>query len=111
MELQKKILKQYMQLKSKPTLKEVANDTGIQLTRVFRLLNGAPMKLEEFQIFQKRVKELSGLTSTLEEVAYECALKLSVEAVKELELFLIRKIEIWKLTQISLPAIETQKAI
>ena len=100
MELQMTILNQYMLLNNKPTLKQISKDTGIQLTRIFRLFNGSTMKLSEYQIFHKKVKEQMGLTDGLEEVALECSLKLSPEAIRDLELFLKRKIETWKLAQI-----------
>jgi hypothetical protein len=99
MELQKTILNQYMLLNQRPTLKKIAADTGIQLTRVFRLFNGSTMKLSEYQIFQRKVKEMMGLTDTLEEIAFECSLKLSTEAVKDIEIFLKRKMEIWRIKQ------------
>lgn len=97
--LQEKVLKQYFELMKKPTFKEMAEDTGIQVTRIFRLFNKAPMKLDEFQIFERRVKELTGMTSTLEDMAYECSISLGVEAVKDLELYLLRKLQLWKLKQ------------
>ena len=90
-----------MLLNGKPTLKKIAADTGIQLTRVFRILNGSTMKLSEYQTFNKLVKEKMGLTEGLEAVAFECSLKLSPEAIKDLEVFLKRKIETWKLTQVN----------
>jgi len=99
MNIQKVILEQYMELFSEPTLKEIAADTGIQLTRVFRLLNGSAMKLSEYQIFQERVKVKMGLSASLEALAFECSMKLSPTAIKELEGVLKRKLETWKLTQ------------
>jgi hypothetical protein len=95
------ILNQYMLLNGKPTLKKIADDTGIQLTRVFRLFNGSTMKLSEYQIFNKKVKEKMGLTEGLEEIAFECSMRLSPEAIKDLEQYLKRKIETWKLLQTS----------
>lgn len=100
MELQMTILNQYMLLNGRPTLKKIAADTGIQLTRVFRLFNGSTMKLSEYQIFNQKVKEKMGLTESLEEIAFECSLKLSPAAIKDLEVFLKRKIETWKLLQV-----------
>jgi methylglyoxal synthase len=99
MELQKTILSQYMLLNQGPTLKKISEDTGIQLTRVFRLFNGSTMKLSEYQIIQQKVKEKMGLTDTLEEIAFDCSLKLSVEAIKEIEVYLKRKIATWKIKQ------------
>jgi hypothetical protein len=51
MSLQKKILNDFRQHFPTYTLREIAALTDIQLTRVFRLINGAPMKLEEFEAF------------------------------------------------------------
>jgi hypothetical protein len=101
MELQKVILGQYMLLNCNPTLKKISADTGIQITRVFRLFNGSTMKLSEYQIFQQKVKEKMGLTDTVEAVAFECSLKLQPEAIKEIEVYLRRKLEIWKMKQMS----------
>jgi hypothetical protein len=100
MELQKTILEQYFLLKKQPTFIDISVDTGIQRTRVFRLFNGATMKLSEYQIFQKKVKELMGLSYSLESIAFECSQKLKAEAIKEIEIYLKRKIEIWKLKQV-----------
>ena len=97
MELQKTILSQYMLLNNGPTLKKITDDTGIQITRVFRLFNGSTMKLSEYQTFQRKVKEKMGLTDTLEEIAFDCSLKLSPEATKEIETYLRRKLAIWKI--------------
>lgn len=101
MELQKTILNQYMLLNQGPTLRKIAADTNIQITRVFRLFNGSTMKLSEYQIFQQKVKEKMGLTDTLEEVAFDCSLKLSPEAIKDIEIFIKRKIEVWKIKHAS----------
>lgn len=102
MELQKIVLGQYMVLNNNPTLKTIAADTGIQFSRVFRIFNGSSMKLSEYQIFQQRVKEKMGLTDTLEAIAFDCSLKLSPAAIKEIEIYLNRKIQIWKMKQSSI---------
>lgn len=99
MNLQKTILSQYVLLNQEPTLKKISEDTGIQLTRVFRLFNGSVMKLSEYQVFQHRIKEKMGLTDALSEIAFDCSLKLSPEAIKEIDVYLKRKIEIWKIKQ------------
>lgn len=101
MELQKIVLGQYMLLNQNPTLKNISTDTGIQITRVFRLFNGATMKLSEYQVFQQRVREKMGLSDSLEAIALDCSLKLSPEAIKEIETLLKRKIELWKIKQAS----------
>ncbi len=51
MSLQINMLKNYRSAFPTDTLREISNRTGIQLTRVFRLLNGSPMKLSEYETF------------------------------------------------------------
>lgn len=99
MELQKTILKQYMLLNQDPTLRKISMETGIQQTRVFRLLNGSTMKLSEYEVFHQHVKEKMGLTNGLESLAQECFNKLSTESIKEIENFMCRKMAIWKMKQ------------
>jgi hypothetical protein len=99
MKLQKTILKQYMLLNQDPTLKKIANDTGIQQTRVFRILNGSTMKLSEYEIFHHQIKEVMGLSNSLETLAVECFSKLSSESIKEIEILMTRKLAIWNLKQ------------
>lgn len=53
MSLQARILGQYRQVFPRHTLRETAQLTGIQLTRVFRLMNGAPMRLDEYELFRQ----------------------------------------------------------
>lgn len=97
MDLQAVVMKRYVELNGSPTLKQIAADTGIQLTRVFRLFNGSEMKLSEYEIFNQKVKEKMGLASSLEEIAFECSKVLSASAVSELEGYLLRKIHLWKM--------------
>ncbi len=94
MELQKRILEQYLNLNPSITLRKIAADTGIQMTRVFRILNGSDMKLAEYEVFRKRVTEKLGLCGVLEELAHECSISLSNESIKEIELMMKRKIQI-----------------
>lgn len=55
MSLQNRILKEYRSLYPQHPLRETSRITGIQLTRVFRLFNGAAMKLEEYERFHQVV--------------------------------------------------------
>lgn len=50
--LQKKTLEQFMKIMGKKTFQQYADITGIEKTRIFRLVNGAEMKLKEFEVFQ-----------------------------------------------------------
>ena len=53
MNLQDEIIARYNQQYPTATLKELARKTGIQITRVFRIMNGYEMKLSEYEKFQK----------------------------------------------------------
>ena len=77
MNLQQSILNQYLELKGKPTLKVISQDTGLQMTRIFRLLNGSTMKVNEYQIFQQKVMELRGDNLSIVELAIKCSSHLS----------------------------------
>ncbi len=61
MQMQKKILEQFQEVYKRPTLKESKEITGIHPTRFFRLMNGYPMKLNEYELISdaiiKRTKE------------------------------------------------------
>jgi hypothetical protein len=92
MSLQKAILKQYMELSGNPTLKVISEETGVQITRVFRLFNGSVMKLNEYLIFQDLVRKKLGFDLALEGLILECRNKLSIEGIKEVEAMIRRKI-------------------
>lgn len=50
--LQEKILKDYRSVFPDDSLTKISDKTQIQITRVFRIFNGAEMKLKEFESFQ-----------------------------------------------------------
>ncbi|MBF0206821.1 MAG: hypothetical protein HQK53_08005 [Oligoflexia bacterium] len=55
LDLQELTLKNHMKLHGNPTLKYIASDTEIQVSRVFRLFNGYEMKLSEYQKFKRSI--------------------------------------------------------
>jgi hypothetical protein len=57
MSLQNRTIERYRLFFPQETLREVSARTGIQITRVFRLFNGKPMKLGEFEAFEKAISE------------------------------------------------------
>ncbi len=61
------VLKNYASTFANPTLKTMANDSGINLSRIFRLLNGHSMRVEEMVVFQNRTHQRTG--TTLEQIA------------------------------------------
>ena len=97
---QKTILKQYMELNCNPTLKVISEDTGIQITRVFRLLNGSKMRLEEFKIFEEAVMKKMGMDNSLVTLAKESISKFSLMGITEMEMLFNRKLKLWRLKQV-----------
>jgi len=86
--LQTKILKEYRQSYPNHTLRETACHTGIQLTRVFRLMNGSPMKLEEFEQFSEALQK-----SPFDNAPGEAFLHVSREAQKTLNANELSKVQ------------------
>ena len=94
--LQKKVLDEYLGPRS-PTLREIALDTGIQVTRVHRIMRGSAMRLDEYEIFRRKAQEREGGTKLQEMIAQieEC---LSAEKIREIESLLERSLKIFSLT-------------
>ena len=86
---QKLVLDEYIKLMAKPTFREMAKDTGIQLTRLFRIMNGMEMRLNEYVILKKRIEELTD-ASKLSNLAFKCESSLPSRARKELEGMMVR---------------------
>lgn len=47
------ILKNFRETFPKKTLKTISEETGIQMTRVFRIMNGSEMKIGEYEAFER----------------------------------------------------------
>lgn len=92
MTLQQRTLRQYMELKNQPGLRVIAQETGIQQTRVFRLLNGSRMRLDEWEIFNSIVEEN---LSDLEKLARDCLNELSIDQLTHVQSVMKQKLE-WK---------------
>ncbi len=95
MDLQKTIFKKYFEAKGKKTLREMAEETGINLSRIFRLLNGCKMRLDEYEKFDVVIK--GNNKNQLKDLIEDCDKKLSVITLKEIEMFINRKIDLWQL--------------
>lgn len=88
MKLQKAILKRYESLKKNPTIRDIAIDTGIQMTRVFRIMNGSEMKLSEYEVFKNKVTEEN---EKIEGLVLDCERSLSQEAIHDVLGYIERK--------------------
>ncbi len=78
----------------------ISIDTGIQVTRVFRIMNGSKMKLNEYEIFKQRIdtKIVRKSTKTqLQNLVSEIQKKLSQKEILEIEVLLKRILRIFSL--------------
>ncbi|MFN8370753.1 MAG: hypothetical protein U0T83_09050 [Bacteriovoracaceae bacterium] len=94
--MQTEIIKKFKECYAGFTLKSMAEITGIQVTRLFRIINGAEMKLVEYRKFQvailKMKIELNPTREDIFELAEIYLAELSIEAVSELREFLKSRI-------------------
>jgi hypothetical protein len=97
MSLQKKVTDFYLKLNNYPTLRFISQDTGVQLTRAFRLLNGACMKVSEYEIFESRIRDKMSVEGLTDLVLRDSWKDLSFEELREVENLLRKKIKIRKL--------------
>lgn len=97
MESQRQILQNYLELYANPSMRAIADDTGIQLTRVFRLMNGSKMKFEEYQIFTKKIQLKQGCQLDLQNLFSQFILVMPERAQSELSKLLYRQLELRKL--------------
>ena len=98
MSFQESVLRQYMRTSGNTTLRSMADDTGLQITRIFRLLNGAEMKLNEYQRFYGKIQDQYGSKNNLQSLVDECVFKLPISSIKEMENILLKKLKLWNLT-------------
>lgn len=91
-EIQKNTLAEYMSLFKRPTIINLSNDSGIQKTRLFRLINGMDMRLSEYLILKERITSLSNSEGSLERLSRECENNLSALEVSKLSKILARKL-------------------
>ena len=87
MSVQKTVLQQFQEAHPKAKLKEISEKTGIQITRVFRILNGAEMKVTEWEKFKKASQSQTNIDS-FTETAKKCSLKLSPQRRKHLQAYM-----------------------
>lgn len=89
MTLQERTLRQYMDLRRNPTLKAIADETGIELTRIFRIMNGTKMRLDEWEIFHSIIVESD---NELEKLTRDCLRELSIEQLGEVRAVMQKKL-------------------
>lgn len=96
MNLQRRILQDYRELFGQQTFREISAATGIQQTRVFRLFNGAPMKLCEYETFQQIIQFRKAKRPKLLQLLRDCEVRLGERGLAELEQLMDQKIRLWR---------------
>lgn len=94
--LEKEIIRRYRQVFPNDTLKMISEKTGIQITRVFRIMNGKPMKVRELELFESilnlECKENKNLTE-IERLTKLASSTLSIKELEHIIAFIERKIQ------------------
>ena len=99
MEPQNEILEKFKILFKFPTYREISKATGIQSTRLFRIFNGYEMKLSEYIIIEKIINNKKNICSLIRTIE-ECSKELEIEALKEIESYSLRRLQIKRLNKI-----------
>jgi hypothetical protein len=103
MNLQQKILQRYRQIYPKDSLKEISNRTGIQQTRVFRLLQGKAMKVKELEVFEEIINEKIAEKqnfSRLSSIVEEASCILTNEEISKVSSYISRKVLVRKYSRL-----------
>jgi len=99
MSLQKKVTDCYLKLNNYPTLRFISQDTGMQLTRAFRILNGAPMRVSEYEILKEKIIERMSSEGISYFFLEESWMDLSTNELREIDYLLQKKLKIKKIKE------------
>lgn len=88
------LLKRFNAEYGKLTYREMADITGLNISRLFRLQNGAAMKVSEMLTFKKLIGQKAYSENSLREIFEMCLEKMSFKAQRDLELMLLRKLSL-----------------
>ena len=95
--LQNSVLERYIEVFGKRTYNMMAERTGINITRVFRLFNGSKMKLEEYEMFKNLIDSELGEIGLIGKLAENCFQKLPLKTTEEIKKIMDRKLALWEL--------------
>ena len=97
---ERETVQRYRKMFPNDTLKTISQKTGIQLTRVFRIMNGKPMKVSELEIFENILGSHLGQNKRLmefENIVKIASLELSIKDIETIISYIERKLENTKL--------------
>ncbi|MBT3235562.1 MAG: hypothetical protein HN353_06405 [Bdellovibrionales bacterium] len=90
--LQQSLLKRYHSLFGDKTYRQIAHDSGIQLSRVYRIFNGSEMKIGEYQSLLEQMNGKSRDQVRVISLTLQCMTQLSQKGQVELERLLQRRV-------------------
>ena len=89
--MQENILKSYQQQFPKNTFLQISKQTGIQITRIFRIFNGSEMKINEYFIFKDLLENSKGVDEEFRNLFEFALTNFPVNSLEELKDYLDRK--------------------
>lgn len=93
LDVQKKMLKSFMESYGSPTLKKASQLTGIQMTRLFRILNGYEMRLGEYLMLEKLIHQRQGI-GPLDDIIMSCQRTLGPNSKRRIQALIERQLEL-----------------
>lgn len=93
---ERETIQRYRKTFPNDTLKIISSKTGIQLTRVFRIMNGKPMKVSELEAFEDILGHRLGQNKKImdfENIVKLAALDLTVRDIETIISYIERKLE------------------
>jgi len=91
---QEELIRSFMETFDNPSYREMAQIASIQTTRMFRLINGAPMKLEEYLKIKDCLYKRQDGHGVFDELALECALKLDTHSLEKIIQIMRRRLSL-----------------
>lgn len=99
MELQQRILDQYINMAPNQTLKKMSGETGLSISRLFRLLNGRVMKLSEYETIKRVISHKAGDEDSWSQLIRDCQRLLSKDRLNHLEEHIRRELSYAQMIQ------------
>jgi hypothetical protein len=100
--LQENILNQYRSTFPNDKLKDYSSKTGIQITRIHRILNGAEMKLTEFEAFERAILGSDPVSEDFIKTAFSCLKSLNVKKINEYKRIMNHALKLEKMKELNI---------
>ncbi len=99
MAIRNNLIELYFSLAHYPTLRGAAQETGIQVSRIFRIMKQGNLKVEEWKTFSKLACQKLGLEEDLLSLAETCLVQLKKEDLEDILHYMQRALRYGKILQ------------